>query len=123
VTSVTHFAIARVLLGIGESPQFTSGVRVVRDWFNVRERAFGIGVVNTSPFIGQAIAPPLLTALMLGFGWRWMFILMGISGLMVAAIWVAFFREPRSLDLEPAERAYLTAGDPPAASKPITFTQ
>ncbi|MFL5252704.1 MAG: MFS transporter [Rhodopila sp.] len=123
VTSVTQFAIARVLLGIGESPQFTSGVRVVRDWFNVRERAFGIGLVNTSPFIGQAIAPPLLTALMLGFGWRWMFILMGISGLVVAAIWVTFFREPRSLALEPAERAYLTAGDPPAASKPITFAQ
>src|SRR3954466_5031312 len=46
VTSVFHFAIARVLLGIGESPQFTSGVRVVRDWFNVRERAFGSGIVN-----------------------------------------------------------------------------
>ncbi|HEY0182181.1 MAG TPA: MFS transporter, partial [Rhodopila sp.] len=79
VSGIAQFAAARVLLGIGESPQFTSGVRVVRDWFNVRERAFGIGLVNTSPFIGQAIAPPLLTAMMLAFGWRWMFIVMGLA--------------------------------------------
>jgi MFS family permease len=123
VTGIAQFAAARVLLGVGESPQFTSGVRVVRDWFNVRERAFGIGVVNTSPFIGQAIAPPLLTAMMLGFGWRWMFIVMGVAGLVVCAIWVTLFREPRSLALDPGERHYLTDGDPPVIAEPITFAQ
>jgi MFS family permease len=123
VSSITQFAIARVFLGVGESPQFTSGVRVVRDWFNVKERALGVGMVNTSPFIGQAIAPPLLTAMMLGFGWRWMFIVMGLAGMAVAVIWVIWFREPRHLPLDAAERAYLTEGDPPAAAEPITFAQ
>ncbi|WP_216856273.1 MFS transporter [Acidisphaera sp. S103] len=123
VSNIGQFAIARVFLGMGESPQFTSGVRVVRDWFNVRERAFGIGLVNTSPFIGQAIAPPLLTAMMLGFGWRWMFIVMGGAGMAVAVVWVALFREPRKLALEPEERAYLTEGDPPQVTAPITFAQ
>ena len=84
VTNFGMFIIARVALGVGESPQFTSAVRVVRDWHNVRERALPIGIVNTSPFIGQAIAPPLLTALMLTFGWRWMFVFMGMVGLVVA---------------------------------------
>ncbi len=123
VTNVMQFAGLRVLLGVGESPQFTSSVRVVRDWFNVRERAFGIGLANASRFIGQAIAPPLLTALMLGFGWRWMFVVMGVVGLVVCAIWVAFFREPRSMDLTVEERAYLTDGDPPVIAEPITFAQ
>jgi MFS family permease len=123
VGSITQFAIARVFLGVGESPQFTSGVRVVRDWFNVKERAFGVGMVNTSPFIGQAIAPPLLTAMMLGFGWRWMFIVMGLAGMAVAAIWVTWFREPRHLPLDAEEKAYLTEGDPPAVAEPITFAQ
>jgi sugar phosphate permease len=123
VSTVAQFAVARVFLGVGESPQFTSGVRVVRDWFNVRERAFGVGMVNTSPFIGQAIAPPLLTAMMLGLGWRWMFILMGLAGMAVAVIWVVWFRDPRSLPLEAEERAYLSEGDPPEVVEPITFAQ
>lgn len=123
VSNITQFAVARVFLGVGESPQFTSGVRVVRDWFNVKERAFGVGMVNTSPFIGQAIAPPLLTAMMLGFGWRWMFIVMGVAGAVVAVIWVTWFREPRHLTLTAEENAYLTEGDPPAVSEPITLAQ
>jgi MFS family permease len=123
VTGITQFAAARVLLGIGESPQFTSGVRVVRDWFNVRERALGVGLVNTSPFIGQAIAPPLLTAMMLTFGWRWMFIAMGLLGLAVCVLWITFFREPRNVSLDADERTYLTEGDPPVVAKPITLAQ
>jgi sugar phosphate permease len=123
VTNVQQFAALRVLLGIGESPQFNSTVRVVRDWFNVRQRAFGIGLANTSPFIGQAIAPPLLTALMLAFGWRWMFIMMGLVGLVVAVLWVSCFREPHSLTLTAEERNYLTDGDPPVVSQKITFAQ
>ena len=123
VSGIAAFAVARVMLGIGESPQFTSGVRVVRDWFNVRQRAFGVGMVNTAPFLGQAIAPPLLTAMMLGFGWRWMFVTMGLAGLAVCLLWVTCFREPRSLALDSQEQAYLTDGDPPAASQPITFAQ
>ena len=79
--------------------------------------------VNTSPFIGQAIAPPLLTAMMLAFGWRWMFIVMGLAGLAVCAIWIAFFREPRSMNLDADERAYLTDGDPPVVAELITLAQ
>jgi sugar phosphate permease len=123
VTNVVQFAVARVFLGIGESPQFTSGVRVVRDWFNIRGRALPVGLVNTSPFLGQAIAPPLLTAMMLAFGWRWMFIVMGIIGLLVAGIWMAFYREPRNVGLTAEETQFLTDGDPPVAQQPITFAQ
>jgi MFS family permease len=39
-----QFVGARVFLGMGESPQFSGLVRVVRDWFNVRERGLPTGV-------------------------------------------------------------------------------
>ena len=122
-TSFSQFVMARVALGIGESPQYTSTVRVVRDWFNRRERAWPIGLVSTSPFIGQAIAPPLLTALMLSLGWRWMFVVMGVVGLVVAAIWFVLFREPREIDLNAEEREHLIEGDPPVPPEPVTFAQ
>jgi MFS family permease len=123
VTNIGAFAIARVALGIGESPQYTSTVRVVRDWYNRHERALPIGFVATSPFIGQALAPPLLTALMLSLGWRWMFIIMGVAGLVVAALWYTFFREPREANLSQEERDHLTEGEPSTPVQPVDFAQ
>jgi MFS family permease len=122
-TNFIGFVFARVALGVGESPQYTSTVRVVRDWYNRHERAWPIGLVATSPFIGQALAPPLLTALMLGLGWRWMFVVMGLVGLIVAALWFVLFREPREVDLNAEERSHLTEGDPPVPPEPISFHQ
>src|ERR1700729_2174477 len=38
-----EFFGARILLGIGEAPQFPTCARVVRDWFNPRDRGLGAG--------------------------------------------------------------------------------
>jgi len=60
-----QFVAVRVFLGVGESPQFSGLVRVVRDWFNVRERGLPTGIGLCGSKLGPAIAPPLLTVLML----------------------------------------------------------
>jgi sugar phosphate permease len=73
VQNFTQFFGARVLLGVGEAPQFPTGARVVRDWFNQRDRGLATGVFNCASSLGTAIAVPLLTYLMLSFGWRVMF--------------------------------------------------
>jgi MFS family permease len=70
VQSFGQFFGARVLLGVGEAPQFPTGARVVRDWFNPRDRGLATGVFNCASSLGTAIAVPLLTFLMLSFGWR-----------------------------------------------------
>ncbi|GAB2554462.1 MFS transporter [Nocardia heshunensis] len=105
------FAAARVVLGVGEAPQFPSGIRVIRDWFNVRSRGTATGIVNCSSTLGTAIAGPLLTGLMLGLGWRWMFVVMAVAGLVIAALWYAFYREPATVALTETERTYLDEGD------------
>src|ERR1700743_572334 len=94
VQNFGQFFSARVLLGIGEAPQFPTGARVVRDWFNQRDRGLATGVFNCASSLGTAIAVPLLTFLMLSFGWRTMFMLMGAAGLVVAAVWFFIYRDP-----------------------------
>ena len=111
VTSFTQFIGARVLLGIGESPQFPCGARVVRDWFNMRSRGKASGIFNCASSLGSFVAVPLLTFLMLLFNWRWMFIIMGIAGIIIAIIWWCLHRDPRHLKLTDEEKAYLTEGD------------
>ena len=100
----TQFFGARVLLGIGEAPQFPTGARVVRDWFNPRDRGLATGIFNCASSLGTAIAVPLLTWLMLSFGWRAMFAIMGIAGLVMASVWFLNYRNPDRYRARPRTR-------------------
>jgi sugar phosphate permease len=115
VTGFGQFFAARLLLGVGESPQFPTCARVVRDWFNVRGRGTATGLWNCSSTLGSAISAPLLTFLMLSFGWRPMFMIMGVLGLIVAALIYTLHRDPREVELTEPEQRYLAEGDPPPA--------
>src|ERR1700748_2371076 len=99
VQNFAQFFGARVLLGVGEAPQFPTGARVVRDWFNQRDRGLATGVFNCASSLGTAIAVPLLTFLMLTFGWRVLFMIMGAAGLAMAAVWYIFYRNPSDVAL------------------------
>jgi sugar phosphate permease len=116
-----QFVGARVFLGIGESPQFSGLVRVVRDWFNVRERGLPTGISLSGSKLGPAIAPPVLTMLMLAFGWRWMFVIIGGIGIGVAILWYAVYREPREVVLTVEETTYLADGEPQQVADRVTW--
>jgi MFS family permease len=84
---------ARMALGVGEAPQFPVGARVVRGWFAARRRGLATGVFNSASTLGPAIAPPIVTALMLSFGWRGAFLATGLAGLVAAALWIGLYRD------------------------------
>ena len=123
VTSFWQFSIARVFLGLGEAPMFSSAVRVVRDWYNVRDRGLPTGTWNCTSSLGPAIAPPILTALMIGFGWRWMFGIMGVVGVVVAATWFVLYRDPTEEHFTEEERRYLTDGEEPRSYAPVRLAE
>src|ERR1700677_3853180 len=123
IQSFGQFFSARLLLGVGEAPRLPTGARVVRDWFNPRDRGLATGIFNCASSLGTAIAVPLLTYLMLSFGWRVMFVIMGIAGLIVSALWYALYRNPGDLALTPQENAYRTQGDPPGQRTKVTFRE
>ncbi|WP_426198531.1 MFS transporter [Pseudomonas sp. DC3200b2] len=82
----------RVLLGIGEAPVFPSAAKALSEWFDTRERGTATGWVWSSTCLGPCLAPPLLTLFMVHLGWRGMFILTGVIGLVLAACWFAFYK-------------------------------
>ena len=123
VQSFGQFFGARVLLGIGEAPQFPTCARVVRDWFNPRDRGLATGIFNCASSLGTAIAVPLLTFLMLTFGWRTMFMIMGVAGLAMAAIWYFAYRNPTDVALTAEENVYRTQGDPPGQRTKVTLRE
>jgi MFS family permease len=100
---------ARVALGAAECPAFPAAVRVTSDWFHVKDRGSPTGLYNSGGSIGPFIAPPLLTGLMLAFGWRTMFISMGVAGVLGALVWFKLYRDPAKTELGPQDTAYLAA--------------
>lgn len=123
VTGFGTFMAARFALGIGEAPLFPGGARVVRDWFGVRERGFATGLCQSASSLGNFIAVPLLTYLMLTLSWRWMFFLVGAAGVALAFVWYRIHRDPAEIALTPEESRYLTEGDGNSSTRPPSFAQ
>lgn len=95
VRGLPSFLVLRVLLGVGEAPFYPAGVGSVREWFTPATRGRATATMSMSQTLGLALAPPALTWLMLRVGWRSMFITLGVSGLGVAAAWIALHRPRR----------------------------
>jgi len=60
---------------------------------------------------------------MLKMSWRWMFILVGATGVVLAAVWWSIHRDPSEVPLTPEEDRYLTEGDENTTSRPPTFIE
>jgi MFS family permease len=123
VTGFGSFIVARFALGVGEAPLFPGGARVVRDWFGVRERGFATGLCQSAGSLGNFVAVPLLTLLMLRLNWRWMFVIVGAAGIVLAIVWWIVHRDPSEVHLTPDEVQYLTEGDENTTSRRPSFAE
>ncbi|WP_145031452.1 MFS transporter [Pantoea ananatis] len=108
--SYSYFYGLRMLLGVSESPFFTSGIKITHRWFGDSERGLPTAIINTGSQIANAIAPPILTVLLLTLGWRGMFVAIGVMGLPLLLAWWQFYRDPNA-----REDALLHAGQPSVA--------
>lgn len=109
VNSFSHFILMRIGLGIGEAPFMPAGVKSITDWYAQKERGTALGIFNSSTVIGQAIAPPALVLMQLAWGWRTMFVIIGVAGILVGICWYAWYRNRAQFVLTDEERTYLSA--------------
>ncbi len=117
--SAPGFGTARFALGLGESGNFPAAIETVAEWFPQRERSVATGIFNTGSSIGVIVAPVLVPWLVLQFGWRTAFVVLGASGFVWLLFWSVLYDPPgRSRWLKPEERAYIQGGKrEPAAEK------
>ena len=123
VHSFTQFVLVRIGMGIGEAPMNPCGVKVINDWFNIKERGRPMGFFNAASTIGVAISPPILAAMMLMMGWRGMFITIGLLGIFVAIGWYMLYRNREDIALTADEQAYLNAGSVNVRRDPLSFAE
>ena len=112
VRSVTGFGAARAILGLGEAGNFPAAVKVIAEWFPKRDRAFATGVFNSGTTIGAIIAPIIVTAITLQWGWRWAFIVTGLLGFFWVIFWWLLYHSPeKDPRVNTAELEYIHSDD------------
>lgn len=109
VNSFSHFILLRIGLGIGEAPFMPAGVKSITDWYVQKERGTALGIFNSSTVLGQAIAPPILVTMQILWGWRAMFVIIGLLGVAVGVCWYTWYRNRAQFAFQPDEREYLSA--------------
>ncbi|WP_276167020.1 MFS transporter [Zobellia alginiliquefaciens] len=86
----------RASIGVFEAPSYPINNLVVTKWFPENERASAIAIYTSGQFLGLAFLTPVLVTIQTYFGWRGLFIISGIIGLVWAAIWYFFYRNPQN---------------------------
>jgi len=110
-TNLASLLTFRFALGVSEAPCFPTNSRVVATWFPQQERAFATGVYTVGEYVGLAFLSPLLFWIMGAFGWRALFFVVGVAGVLFGFFWWVTYREPHeSKAVNQAELDYIAAG-------------
>lgn len=91
--------LVRIGMGIGEASMNLCGVKVINDWFNIKERGRSMGFFNVVFIIGVVVSLSILAAMMLVMGWRGMFIIIGVLGIFFVIGWYMFYRNREYVEL------------------------
>ena len=104
---------SRVAIGALEAPAFPSNARAVTMWFPTRERGFASSVYVTGQYIGTPMFTGLLLWIASAYGWRSVFLVNGLLGILLGAVWYAVYRAPgKHPAVNAAELDYITSGRP-----------
>ena len=111
VGSLAALIGCRAAIGAFEAPSYPCNNKIVTSWFPEKERASAIAVYTSGQFIGLAFLTPVLILIQDAMGWRGLFIVSGIIGLVWAVIWYVFYRDPKNHEtVSQSELDYIEEG-------------
>lgn len=85
--------VARLMVGMGEGPAFPAATQAMRNWYPPDRFGYIQGVTHSASRLGAALAPPIVTAVILWSGWRFAFVVCGVAALVWCGVWWIMFRD------------------------------
>jgi ACS family glucarate transporter-like MFS transporter len=106
------FVSVRFLLGVGEAVVYPASNQFVARWIPTQERGIANGWIFAGVGAGAGLSPPLITYVMLHYGWRSSFYLCAAIGLVAGLVWFIVARDtPEEHSLVSAsEMAFIRSG-------------
>jgi ACS family D-galactonate transporter-like MFS transporter len=111
VRSLTPLVLTRIGVGAFEAPCFPANSRVLATWFPQRERARANAIYSFGQYVGLGFLSVPLFWLTQRYSWRGLFLIVGVLGMVFAAIWWRVYRNPgESETVNRAELDYIKDG-------------
>jgi MFS transporter, ACS family, glucarate transporter len=85
--------LVRFALGAGEATMYPAGNQFVERWFPIEERGKASGIIFGGVGLGSGLTPPLVTAIIVHYGWRASFWFSAVVGVVAGIIWYVGARD------------------------------
>jgi len=112
----------RFCLGIGEAVVYPASNRLVANWVPFQERGKANGLIFCGTGAGAGITPPLITFILMNYGWRWSFYVSALIGLVAGLVWLWLARDRPEQHpwVKPQEAEHIRSGLSSATAKTAT---
>ena len=102
---LTSLLAIRIIMGANEGAFCPVSFAAVSEASRPTRRGMNLGITQSAfPLFGLALGPIIATQLLQVTSWRWAFVLVGVPGLIVAALLARIIREPPSIGAKPHEQ-------------------
>lgn len=91
--SVLVLVAVRLLMGVGEGFHPPPLWRMLANWFPSGRRSVPLALMLTALTLGPALAPAVALPVVATWGWRWVFFLTAVPGLVTVVLVVRFLRD------------------------------
>jgi len=109
-SSVFFAILGRTLVGLGVAMLFVPTMKILAEWFRMREFAFMTGMLMALGGLGSLFAATPLALLSSWIGWRYSFILVGVLTLVLAVlVWIFVRDRPHDFGWPPPEEPVQSA--------------
>jgi ACS family glucarate transporter-like MFS transporter len=114
--AILLFVAVRFFLGAGEAVIYPAANQFIARWIPVRERGIANGWIFAGVGAGAGLTPPLITYLMLHYGWRSSFWVCAVIGFLAGTVWFFAARD------NPGEHPRMSAAELSAIRSGLTVT-
>jgi ACS family glucarate transporter-like MFS transporter len=108
----SSWIVVRSVFAIGESPVYPGSNTAISIWFPKKERGKAAGFLQSGGCVGRIVGIPLAVYILATWGWRAIFLVFGLVGIVLATAYYKLMRtHPReSRFVNQAELDYITEG-------------
>jgi MFS family permease len=103
--SFSFLLLARIIMGLAEGPVLPLAQSIMIDASTENRRGFNLGFMQSfgSNLLGM-LAPIILVALAINFGWRNAFFIAGVPGLILATLGLFYIKEIKEVGIKEREQ-------------------
>ena len=91
-SGATSLFVVRFAFGLGEAGAFPTASRAMQLWFPKSERGFVQGMTHCFSRFAVVITPLLAVMIMNAWGWRWIFYIFAVLGIVWSLVFFFFYR-------------------------------